>query len=81
MSTRPDPTSTNAVAPSRTMRWTHSAHLTGLATCRTRKGTTSAAAVVSPASTFLTTGIFGAPTRTERSSSASRSAAGRISAQ
>src|SRR5258705_12126914 len=61
-STRPAPTSTNAVAPSAASRSTHSVHRTGLATWRIRKGRTSAALRVTPASTLRTTGTAGSAT-------------------
>src|SRR3989449_512295 len=81
VSTRPGPTSTNAVAPSAARRCTHSVQRTGLATWRRRNGTTSLAARVTPASTLRTTGIAGSLTARPASSLPSRSAAGVISEQ
>ena len=81
MSTRPGPTSTYAVVPSRARRSRQSVQRTGLWTCRTRKGLTSSAVVVRPASTLRATGIRGARTWTESSSTASRSAAGFMRAE
>src|SRR4030095_9867308 len=81
VSTRPGPTSRNAVAPSRCNRSVQSVQRTGLATCCTRKGFTSSAVVVRAASTFRTTPMRGALTVTCSSSAARRSAAGFMSAQ
>src|SRR5207244_335593 len=81
VSTRPGPTSTNAVAPSDASPCTHAVQRTGLATWRRRNGTTSAAVRVRPASTLRTTGILGSLTVILASSAASRSAAGDMSAQ
>src|SRR4029434_2252133 len=81
VSTRPGPTSRNAVAPTRCSRYTQSFQRPGLATCCTRNGFTSSAVVVKPASTFRTTAIRGALTVTRSSAAARRSAAGFMSAQ
>src|SRR5215470_1764755 len=81
VNTRPGPTSTNAVAPSAVRRCTHAVQRTGLATWRSRNGTTSLAVRVTPPSTLRTTGIVGSPTAAPASAAASRSAAGFISEQ
>src|SRR5438876_3305526 len=81
VSTRPGPTSTNVDAPSAASRLTQSVHRTGLATCLRRRGKTSAAGRVTPASTLRTTGMAGSATETPPSSRAGLSAAGAMSAQ
>src|SRR5262250_486236 len=81
VSTRPGPTSSHAVVPSLARVWRQSVHRTGLATWRTRRGLTSSAVVVSPASTLRATGTRGACAATRSSSAASRSAAGFMRAE
>src|SRR5262249_60689150 len=81
VNTRPGPTSTNVVAPSAARRCTHAVQRTGLATWRSKNGTTSAAVRVTEPSTLRTTGIVGSPTATPANAAANLSAAGFISEQ
>src|SRR5207244_630687 len=68
-------------APPGASRCAHSAHRTGLATWRERKGRTSSAVRLTPASTFRTTGTVGSVTSAASSSGASRAPAGAINEQ
>src|SRR6185295_2659133 len=81
VSTRPGPTSRKVSAPSAASRSTHAVHCTGLAIWRSRNGTTSPAARVTPASTLRTRGIVGSAILSAARSGARRSPAGAISAQ